>query len=299
MANGKTGKGSGFLAALLVIIDLGLLVWIGTSWYSQREAGKQDEYFAGTGTEEEQNGGISSGYATDPGSSASSDGSEWGSTSSDASQISPVVPAGDASSDTANASSGSSSGGTSDPSGSPVSSGMNDNWLLGSSGKEPAGEEAREDGAARFGSVGRPETSDFQTWFEHNITGSIPSDARILTDFREITGSWKGLLRYSNPDLPDVVTSELVNFTVAGTSSDSSLTVDWYLIWWSGDGEWLNEEDMDDTVFSGSFADGTLAVNGTGNIRLTAFYEWQGSQYAAGELDAPDGSTAVVGMVRP
>ncbi|MBQ3859233.1 MAG: hypothetical protein II779_01790, partial [Clostridia bacterium] len=156
-----------------------------------------------------------------------------------------------------------------------------------------------EDGAARFGSVGRPESSDFQTWFEHNITGSIPSDARILTDFREITGSWKGLLRYSTPDLPDVVTSELVNFTVAGTSSDSSLTVDWYLIWWSGDGEWLNEEEMDDTVFSGSFADGTLAVNGTGNIRLTAFYEWQGSQYAAGELDAPDGSTAVVGMVRP
>ena len=295
MANGKTGKGSGFLVALLVIIDLGLLVWIGTSWYSQREAGKQDGYYSGIGTDEGQNGGISSGYATDPGSSASSDGSEWGSPSSDASQISPVVPAGDTSSDTANVS----SGGTSDPSDSPVSSGMNDNWLLGSSGKEPAGEEAHEDGAARFGSVGRPETSDFQTWFEHNITGSIPSDARILTDFREIAGSWKGLLRYSNPDLPDVVTSELVNFTVAGTSSDSSLTVDWYLIWWSGDGEWLNEEEMDDTVFSGSFAVGTLAVNGTGNIRLTAFYEWQGSQYAAGELDAPDGSTAVVGMVRP
>ncbi len=295
MANGKTGKGSGFLAALLVIIDLGLLVWIGTSWYSQREAGKQDGYFAGTGTEEEQNGGISSGFVSDPGSSASSDGSEWGSPSSDASQISPVIPDGDAPSDTANVS----SGGTSEPSDSPVSSGMNDNWLLGSPGKEPAVEEAHEDGAARFGSVGRPETSDFQTWFEHNITGSIPSDARILTDFREITGSWKGLLRYSTPDLPDVVTSELVNFTVAGTSSDSSLTVDWYLIWWSGDGEWLNEEEMDDTVFSGSFADGTLAVNGTGNIRLTAFYEWQGSQYAAGELDAPDGSTAVVGMVRP
>lgn len=295
MANGKTGKGSGFLAALLVIIDLGLLVWIGTSWYSQREAGKQDGYFAGTGTEEGQSGGISPGYASDPGSFASSEGSDWGGTSSDASQISPIVPAGDTSSDTANAS----SGGTSDPADSPASSGMNDNWLLGSPGKEPAGEEAREDGAARFGSVGRPESSDFQTWFEHNITGSIPSDARILTDFREITGSWKGLLRYSTPDLPDVVTSELVNFTVAGTSSDSSLTVDWYLIWWSGDGEWLNEEDMDDTVFSGSFTDGTLAVNGTGNIRLTAFYEWQGSQYAAGELDAPDGSTAVVGMVRP
>ena len=149
--------------------------------------------------------------------------------------------------------------------------------------------------------------ADFSAEITHVCTSKIETarkaasilGAKPVADFREITGSWKGLLRYSNPDLPDVVTSELVNFTVAGTSSDSSLTVDWYLIWWSGDGEWLNEEEMDDTVFSGSFTDGTLAVNGTGNIRLTAFYEWQGSQYAAGELDAPDGSTAVVGMVRP
>ena len=38
MANERSNRGSGFLAALLVLVDLGLLVWIVASWHAQRQA---------------------------------------------------------------------------------------------------------------------------------------------------------------------------------------------------------------------------------------------------------------------
>lgn len=90
-----------------------------------------------------------------------------------------------------------------------------------------------------------------------------------------------------------------MNFTLSGTASDSGLTADWYLIWFAGDEEWMNEENMEDTSFSGSWSEGSLSVSGPGNIRMRTFYEWEGAQFAVGEMDLPDGSSAVIGMVRP
>lgn len=270
MANERSNKGGGCLAALLLVIDLGLLCWIGTSWYAERKAQPAD-----TGDHEP---GAS---YTDPADGGDSGWFDMPSASTD-----------------------------------PTNNGT-ENWILdtqptvsadpasGQSAEQPdigqfaEAEDPAQDGASRFGAVGRPETSDFQTWYEQNIIGSIPSDARIITDFREAAGAWKGLIRYTAPDSGEVTASELVNFDLSGTAENSRFVVDWYLIWFSGDGEWSNEEDMEDTAFSGLWADGSLSASGPGSIRMKTFYEWDGAQYAVGEMDAPDGSVAVIGMVRP
>ncbi|MBO7404997.1 MAG: hypothetical protein J6V24_08555, partial [Clostridia bacterium] len=153
MANKRSNKGSGFLAALLVIIDLGLLVWIGMSWYAQREAEPTDES-PDTSYAMPTDSGDSISYAYEPDAESADD-----------------------------------------------SAGSLDDWILGTPGGQTSQPESPpQDGASRFGSVGRPQTSDSQTWYEQIIAGSIPSDARLLTDFREVTGEWKGLICYSTED---------------------------------------------------------------------------------------------------
>ncbi len=47
MANEQTRRGGGFPVLLLALIDLGLLVWIGTLWYAQREAEPPEYVFPG------------------------------------------------------------------------------------------------------------------------------------------------------------------------------------------------------------------------------------------------------------
>ncbi len=277
MANEKTNGSRRLFNTLLLLLDLGLLVWIGTSWYAQRNA--------------------------EP--------------ASDKPEIPYAFSEGGVSHE--NTPDGTSPGGI---------GGGSDSWILGPTGGEPADpptepdsgqtappaadqtpgpdngqtaepDPAPEDGASRFGTVSRPESSDFQAWYEQNILGDIPSDAQPLVDFREITGEWKGLIRYETPDRKAVTASELLNFTISGTDSKAEMLFDWYLILYGGDGEWMNEEDMEDTVFSGSFSNGSLTVSGPGTVRITAFYEYEDAQFAVGEMDAPDGSFAVIAMTRP
>ena len=78
-----------------------------------------------------------------------------------------------------------------------------------------------------------------------------------------------------------------------------SLTLDWYLMFISGQGEGFDETDMEDTVFSGKWENGGLWASGAGTIRLTQFYELNGKQYAIGTMDTPDGIPAFIGLVRP
>ena len=283
MTNQRSKGGSGFLVALLVLIDLGLFVWIGASWYGQREPEKPepetDGLYGGTQSyDPEPFSGADYGLEAEENPSAAVGGESAGGGDSwlldppDAGQSSDPAPAQ-----------------TPDP--------------VPAQTPDPVPAQTPEelplDGASRFGSAGRPETGEFQTWYEQNIIGSVPDGARMLTDFREVTGEWKGLLRYETRDTGEVTASELVNFTVSGTASESRLLVDWYLISFAGDGEWSNEEDMEDTPYQGSWSDGSLAVTGPGSIRMTSFYEWEGAQFAVGEMDVPDGTAAVIGMIRP
>ena len=149
------------------------------------------------------------------------------------------------------------------------------------------------DAAAVYGTSERPETEDFEIWFGHNVSGQgIPQDARTITDFREIAGSWKVLLRYDVPEDSGGSTVELLNYTVSGDEASAAVTADRYKILPAGEGEWLSEEEAEDEVYTGSWNDGSLLAAGSGEIRITVFYEYDGRQFGAGQFLTPDGENA-------
>ncbi len=165
-----------------------------------------------------------------------------------------------------------------------------DNWLLGLSGGDEAPEEAHPTEVfVPLEAAGRPEIDEFEAW---KSQGGTPAGARTITDFGGIGGTWKGFILYDGAE-------EMVSFSVSGMEASLTFTVDWYLIHYAGDGSWENEEDMEDTVYTGKWSDGVLTAEGTGSFRIDSFYEADGKQYARGELTTPAGGTAAVGMVRP
>lgn len=183
------------------------------------------------------------------------------------------------------ASNDSTSSGASNNSSDTSSSGNADSWFWDSPDEEEAEHPTEQTDMVLYEASGRPERGEFDGW-------SIPEGARPITDFNRITGTWKGFIHYD-------VAEELVSFSVSSPSSSPTLTVDWYLIHYFGDGSWENEEDMEDTAYTGSWSDGVLSATGTGSIKIDSFYEADGKQYARGELTTPSGSTASVSMMRP
>jgi hypothetical protein len=145
----------------------------------------------------------------------------------------------------------------------------------------------------------RPDVGDFLWYTEDVAYEGVPSDANIIDNIDPLTGSWKALIVYDPDNEYDSSAMEFLNVAIAGTAERLSLTLDWYLIFWSNEGESFDETDMEDTVFSGKWENSGLWASGAGTIRLTQFYELNEKQYAVGTIDTPDGIPALVALVRP
>ena len=145
----------------------------------------------------------------------------------------------------------------------------------------------------------RPDLEDFLWYTEDVAYNGVPADANIIDDISSLTGSWKALIVYDPDNEYDAGAMEFLNIALAGTAESLSLTLDWYQIFWTNEGESFDETDMEDSVFSGKWESGGLWASGAGTIRLTQFYEQSGKQYAVGTMDTPDGTPALVALARP
>ncbi|MDK2991057.1 MAG: hypothetical protein PWP48_290 [Clostridiales bacterium] len=145
----------------------------------------------------------------------------------------------------------------------------------------------------------RPDLEDFLWYTEDVAYDGVPSDANIIDNIGSLTGSWKALIIYDPNNEYDAGAMEFLNVALAGAAESLSLTLDWYQIFWANEGESFDEADMEDGVFSGKWENGGLWASGAGTIRLTQFYEQNGKQYAVGTMDTPDGTPALVALVRP
>jgi hypothetical protein len=145
----------------------------------------------------------------------------------------------------------------------------------------------------------RPDLEDFLWYTEDVAYNGVPADANIIDNIGPLTGSWKALILYDPDNEYDAGAMEFLNIALAGTAESLSLTLDWYQIFWTNEGESFDETDMEDSVFSGKWESGGLWASGAGTIRLTQFYEQSGKQYAVGTMDTPDGTPALVALVRP
>lgn len=145
----------------------------------------------------------------------------------------------------------------------------------------------------------RPNLEDFLWYTEDVLYNGIPSDVNTISKMSPLTGGWKALILYDPNNEYDSNAMEFLNINLAGTEDDLSLTFDWYLIYWSNEGESLDETGMEDTVFSGKWESSGLWASGAGTIRLTHLYEQNQKQYAVGTMDTPDGIPAFIALVRP
>lgn len=145
----------------------------------------------------------------------------------------------------------------------------------------------------------RPDLEDFLWYTEDVVYDGVPSDANIIDNIGPLTGSWKALIIYDPNNEYDSGAMEFLNVALAGAAESLSLTLDWYQIFWANEGERFDETDMEDGVFLGKWENGGLWASGAGTIHLMQFYELNGKQYAVGTMDTPDGTPALVALVRP
>lgn len=145
----------------------------------------------------------------------------------------------------------------------------------------------------------RPDSEDFLWYTEDVLYNGVPSDVNTIGKVSPLIGGWKALILYDPNNEFDSNAIEFLNIELAGTEDDLRLTLDWYLIYWSNEGESLDETGLEDTVFSGKWQGGSLWASGEGTIRLTHFYEQNQYQYAVGTMDTPDGIPALIALVRP
>lgn len=145
----------------------------------------------------------------------------------------------------------------------------------------------------------RPDLEDFLWYTEDVLYNGVPSDGNTIGKMSPLIGGWKALILYDPNNEFDSNAMEFLNISLAGTEDDLSLTFDWYMIYWSNEGESLEETGLEDTVFSGKWENDGLWASGAGAIHLTQFYEQNGKQYAVGTMDTPDGTPALVALVRP
>jgi hypothetical protein len=145
----------------------------------------------------------------------------------------------------------------------------------------------------------RPDLEDFLWYTEDVFYNGVPADAAIIDSIKYTTGGWKGLIIYDPDNDYGENAMEFLNVNISGTEDDLSLTLDWYLMFISGEGSSFDETDMEDTVFSGKWESGGLWASGAGTIRLTQFYKLNDKQYTIGTMDTPDGIPAFIALVRP
>ena len=164
---------------------------------------------------------------------------------------------------------------------------------------ESGGVPSPEETGASLSTEKRPDLEDFLWYTEDVAYDGVPSDANIIDNIDPLTGGWKALIIYDPDNSMDSNAYEFLNIDLAGTPDDLSLTLDWYQIFWANEGESFDETDMEDSVFRGKWENGGLWASGAGTIHLTQFYELNGKQYAVGTMDTPDGTPALVALVRP
>lgn len=145
----------------------------------------------------------------------------------------------------------------------------------------------------------RPDLADFRWYTEDVFNNGVPAKAAIIDSVQSTMDGWKGIIIYDPGNKHGENAMEFLNVNIAGSENNLHLTLDWYRMFISGQGESFDETDMEDSVFSGKWENGGLWASGAGTIRLTQFYELNNKQYAMGTMDTPDGIPAFIGLVRP
>lgn len=119
----------------------------------------------------------------------------------------------------------------------------------------------------------------------------MPAGAIRLTDLDAVTGGWKAYLYDSEMEW-------LLHATIEVGQSDAIIALEWYYARVGSTGEGY-EDTTPTSFFSGTWDSGMLDAVGSGRVTLSAFWQQDGHQYAAGSLMRPDGNVSTLVLARP
>ena len=143
-----------------------------------------------------------------------------------------------------------------------------------------------------------PQAGEY-AWTVAYFRDGLPEGARVIKDYSEITGTWKGWIIHNRNQSG----KEAVEFFTAGignAASEAALVADWYQLYYLHPSKLIDETGDPDTVFTGSWNKGVLTVSAGGKtVTLTAFYEVDGTQYAYGAIEGKGESESIFALSRP
>lgn len=150
-----------------------------------------------------------------------------------------------------------------------------------------------------YNTTEKPMLVEFTWLYEGVYYQGIPQGAVIIDDYPSIAGDWKALIWY-DPEgkIENIDAKSLFNINISGQAEEVVMTFDWNLIVYNSQ-EVKDESDMPDEIFTGKLEEGKLAANGFANLKLEIFYFFEGKEYALGTMQMPDGSPALIALVRP
>ena len=135
-------------------------------------------------------------------------------------------------------------------------------------------------------------TIDELMWVANAKDAGAPPGATYIDFGKACTGAWKCRLYY------DESTTQLTNVVISDIDGEISVNIVWYLLWYNGEAP-INEEDTENSIFTGYEWGNGIKTTGPGNFEIDYFYQIGEYQYAVGTFTAPSGETATVGMIRP
>jgi hypothetical protein len=136
-----------------------------------------------------------------------------------------------------------------------------------------------------------PKLADFNWLTGEAAKGNIPSGAKQIKKFENVTGGWKAYMYGSKKEW-------LMNVDIEAAQSGATVSIDWYYTRDGNTGE-SREDDTPTSTFTGSWDKGTLDATGSGRITLVAFWKQDDHQYAVGSFMWPSGETGTIALVRP
>lgn len=152
--------------------------------------------------------------------------------------------------------------------------------------------------ALAFSTDDRPDYSEFEWCFgQGGLVYNVPDNAEMITDPLGYTGGWKAMVIYNPTNSAGTFMRELDNIDIGVYDDTCIITIDWYYMEIDGS-ESYNEEDVEDSNFSGTATDTGLYASGDAEISINSLWKADGKEYALGALITSDGLPAYLAMVR-
>ena len=145
---------------------------------------------------------------------------------------------------------------------------------------------------------GYPSVGDIIYFDIHNGWTGLSPNAVMISEAYQTIGGWKAYLVLDPQQKAGINMQKFANINIGFGQSGMAVTIDWYRTF-SGDLMSGSPDNAPDSAFTGEWSGGAIDAVGSGRIRLHSFCYDQGREYATGSMILPDGTEAVIAMIRP